>query len=142
MGLDPNNDDYPEGNENPTCVDELFQGVTPNCVLAIVQGIEACDWVPIPPFSIPNGAYYLPQDGALTWSKIIGPGQVIGWTLLGGISRMVITQEPAVWFFAEVMSPCHDAFANTRDCELHATYGTGGYVTIWWGPQMCRPPCE
>lgn len=142
MGLDPNDNSFPAGNTCAVCEDELFDGVTPICVLAIVQGIEACPWVPIPPYDIPNGAFLLWQDGPCHWSKIVGPGKVIGWTLLGDRSRFVITQEPAVWFFAEVMSICHDAFANTRDCDLHATYGAGGYATVWWGPQMCRPPCE
>lgn len=139
MGLDPNDDSYPAGGECTVCVDELFGGNTPTCVIAVIQGIEKC--VPGHP-DPPNGVFQLNQlpqpcvwqyhDGFIT----------INWQLKVDRSIMAVALPPEHWFYAEVMSICHDAFANETDCEVAGIIGHSGYVTIWWGPQMCKGPCE
>jgi len=141
MGLDPNDDSYPAGSECTVCVDELFGGSTPNMVLAIVQDIKPCpifpEWAP----PIPNGAFCLNQTGPCNWRGFRPDGVSFYWDLLADRSTFRIDWPGWVYFRSTVMDTCYDAFPNDNECMINFAWTFGGYVTIWWGPQICKGPC-
>jgi len=142
MGLDPNDDSYPDGDECVLCVDELFKGTTPNCVIAIVQDIVPC--FPESPIhgTPPNGSFYLPQVGPCEWAATILKDIYLNWVLSANWSMAMITYPGFYWFKSDIYQNCFDAFPNDNECGVGPVLGEGGYITFWWGPGICKPPCS
>lgn len=140
MGLDPNDDTFEAGDECTVCVDELFGGVTPKTVLAIVQDIVMCPGVP-PLDPMPNGSFNLTQLANPCHWGCVGPGGYsYTWTLHADRSDFAIETAHTIMFFSRVMEICFDAFSNQADCAGLLTITHEGYVTVWWGPDI-PPPC-
>ncbi len=142
MGLDPNDDSYPAGGECAVCVDELFGGNTPDCVIAIVQDIIPCFPEHAQFHTPPNGAWLLTQSAPCSWDKQLLDGTHFSWSLGLNHSAFLITFPGFFWFESNVLDNCYDAFSNDRECGEGPTIGEEGYVTVWWGPQICKPPCS
>lgn len=142
MGLDPEDDSFLAGDECELCVDELFDGTTPVCVIAIVQDIEACPDYPAQAPPIPNGVFQLTQVAPCSWEFTDDNGIGFVWRLLAGNSYFWILSPAFHWFYARIEADCYDAFPNGLDCEDYHAIATGGYVTVWWGPGLCKGPCE
>lgn len=141
MGLDPDDDSFPAGDGCTVCEDELFKGTTPDCILAVVQDIVRCPGTPEIVPGPPNGSFYLPQTGPCVWAKLLPNYTELRWELRPTDSLFTISWPSYFWFFAIVDEVCHDAFANTLECNGPPAAGEGGYVTCWWGPWICKPPC-
>lgn len=142
MGLDPNDDSYPAGNECGICVDELFGGTTPNFILAIIQDIVKCPGIPPGFGEPPNGAFCIPQIDNCRWSGMLDANNSLDWQLLPAESRLYVNWPGFSWFKNIIADKCYDAFLNDNVCGVGLAIGSGGYVTLWWGPQICKDPCS
>lgn len=133
MGLDPEFDEYEEGDECPSCVDILFDGVTPKYVEADISGIIKCPMVIPDP---PNGTVLLTQTVPCTWKTVVGIN-FYEWILGPASSMFTIYSAPTfVWFVHIRALLCCDAFVNSNVCGVGGAMGDSGYATIWWGPTI------
>jgi len=134
MGIPIEYPDYPEGDECALCVDVLFGGVTPEFVIAIVQGLEKClpypAWAPEPP----NGTFKLTQTAPCTWQFTRADTVSFIWQLTAGHSIFSILFPGFIFFTSDIPSNCYDAFPNSNVCGVGPVLCESGYVTCWWGP--------
>lgn len=142
MGLDPHDNSYPTGTECSVCVDVLFGGSTPSKVLAIVQGISRCPGIPVWAPDPPAGPFCLPQIAACEWSYTLGSSVNLKWTLLANASVFSITYPGFFYFHDSILTACQDSFTNQNSCGSGPTWGEGGTVDVFWGPQICKEPCS
>lgn len=136
MGLDPDDDTYDAGDECTRCVDVLFDGVTPEFVMATIFGIIRCPLSPDPP---PNGSYLLTQTGPCSWEAAY-LGYTIGWYLMAAESWFV-AGAPNNWFFQSTPQViCRDYFkSKITACVFNQTIGKFGEAHVFWGPGIPGP---
>jgi len=133
MGTDPETDDYEAGDACTLCVDLLFDGTTPKYVEVDVSGIVKCGIAPNDP---PNGTWLLTQaEEPCVWRLTSGVFSFM-WKLGANRSQLSIWQGMFVWFIADIVNECIDAFVNELSGCLVGQYGEDGYALCYWGPTI------
>lgn len=140
MGLPPDDDSYPPGDECLVCVDELFGGVTPKYVNAIVHDLEKCLPFPVWAEEPPDGVILLTQTTPCAWQFISPTFMSFAWSLEANRSNFAIIRLGFKYFESHVADKCYDAFPNELVCGEGPHLTEGGYVTCWWGPGIGKGP--
>jgi len=138
MGLDPQDPIYDGGDVCAVCVLDLFGGVTPKYVLAVVTGIETCPGV-FPPSPPPNGSFILTQIAPCQWRVFINGYQLL-WKLTDASSVFFIQDGLRFWFYETTAVLCLDSFINRLICRPDGPWSETGIVTLFWGPQIGKEP--
>lgn len=133
MGENVDDCPYPAGTSCPACNTSLFDGRTPQYVLATFQGIIACPGLGASPW---NAAFLLTQDIILpcTWRLDTGTALIV-WTT-GGTSGLSIIEHfglPRNIFVSGNPGVCLDEFANGFVVCGPINGGKFGTGIVTWG---------
>lgn len=138
MGENPDFNNWSAGVQCNHCKDVIFDGVTPEYVMASFSDIVKCPLAPIG-IGAPNGSYLLTQDAIdpCKWGGA-GPTFVITWSISPDAFLFVLdVAGPArSWFLGLGGAGCDDSFGNSLiDCDP-GEWGFGGTGIITWGPSI------